>query len=88
MVQRVVAEAASVRVAVVEAADEFVLFIFSEKVHSASVNIALILPLLQCFVTFFTDFNFFNGDCLKATVSKGLSYAIVAGAVALKAPCE
>merc|ERR1712072_1592096 len=57
--------------ALVAAADEkFVFFIFSEK----------------CFATFFTDFNFFHVDCIKSTISKGLSLAIVLGAVALKAP--
>ena len=37
----------------------------------------------ECFETFFTRFDFFDAPCLKITISKALSYAIIAGAVVL-----
>ena len=40
----------------------------------------------ECFETFFTRFDFFDAPCLKITISKALSYAIIAGAVVLKLP--
>jgi len=40
----------------------------------------------KCYDTFLVDFNFFDVDCIKATISKLLSYAIILGAFALKLP--
>lgn len=40
----------------------------------------------QCFDEFFVDFNFLHVPCLKAVVSKGLGYGIIAGSVMVKVP--
>ncbi|KAL4162689.1 hypothetical protein PRNP1_003221 [Phytophthora ramorum] len=48
----------------------------------------LILGLLtpQCFKAFATQHDFTNVACIKAVVSKGLSYAIITGSLILKLP--
>merc|ERR1711871_1390874 len=40
----------------------------------------------ECFEKFFTNFDFLDAPCLKITISRGLSYAIIVGAVILKLP--
>jgi len=48
--------------------------------------VATLLMTDDCYDTFFHDFDFLNGDCLAALISKGLGLAIVAGAVMVKVP--
>lgn len=40
----------------------------------------------QCYETLFIQQNLFDAPCLKLTLSKGLSYGIIAGSFALKIP--
>ncbi|KAJ1519924.1 hypothetical protein ONE63_004161 [Megalurothrips usitatus] len=40
----------------------------------------------QCYDEFFVYYNFFNVPCLKAALSKGLGYGIIAGSVMVKVP--
>lgn len=47
--------------------------------------VLLVVPE-RCFNTFFVDFDLFNAPCLKATISKGLGYAIILGACVVKVP--
>ena len=42
--------------------------------------------LLLCFDTFFVKFNLLDVPCITASISKLLSYAIIAGAILLKLP--
>ena len=41
---------------------------------------------LQCYDTWFTDYDFFDVACLKSIISRGLSFAIIIGSAALKVP--
>jgi len=40
----------------------------------------------ECFNKFFVDFDFFDGDCLKYSLSKGLGLGIIAGSILVKVP--
>ncbi|CAK8671324.1 unnamed protein product [Clavelina lepadiformis] len=40
----------------------------------------------ECYHLYFVDFNFFDGPCFSAVLSKLLGYAIVLGAVLVKVP--
>jgi len=40
----------------------------------------------DCWDTFFVEFDLFNFDCLKASISKGLGLGIILGAVVVKLP--
>lgn len=40
----------------------------------------------KCFDTFFLNYNLFDVDCIKSTISKLLGYSIVAGAILVKVP--
>lgn len=40
----------------------------------------------KCYENYFVDFDFFDGDCLKALISKGLGLGIIAGSVLVKVP--
>lgn len=48
---------------------------------------AVFLLLTQeCYKEYFENYNFFHGECLKATISKGLGLGIIAGSVTVKVP--
>ena len=40
----------------------------------------------QCYDVHFVEFDFFNVDCLKSFISRGLSFGIIAGSSVLKLP--
>ncbi|KAF7998338.1 hypothetical protein HCN44_009736 [Aphidius gifuensis] len=40
----------------------------------------------KCIKEYFTDFNFLDADCFKATLSKGLGIGVIAGSVMVKVP--
>jgi mannose-P-dolichol utilization defect protein 1 len=50
--------------------DEFILFVLRK----------------DCWNTFFVEFDLFNVDCLKASISKGLGLGIILGSVVVKLP--
>uniref|UniRef100_A0A8D8K8P2 Mannose-P-dolichol utilization defect 1 protein homolog n=2 Tax=Culex pipiens TaxID=7175 RepID=A0A8D8K8P2_CULPI len=40
----------------------------------------------KCYANYFVDFDFFDADCMKALISKGLGFGIIAGSVLVKVP--
>ncbi|XP_062551930.1 mannose-P-dolichol utilization defect 1 protein homolog [Armigeres subalbatus] len=46
----------------------------------------LLLMNEKCYDNYFVDFDFFDGDCFKALLSKGLGLGIIAGSVLVKVP--
>jgi len=44
------------------------------------------ITLKECHVEFFEKFNFMHGECLKLTLSKFLSFGIIAGSLVYKLP--
>lgn len=46
----------------------------------------LLLMSEKCYDNYFVDFDFFDGDCFKALLSKGLGIGIIAGSVLVKVP--
>lgn len=46
----------------------------------------LLLMNEKCYDNYFVDFDFFDGDCFKALLSKGLGIGIIAGSVLVKVP--
>merc|ERR1719238_2391483 len=40
----------------------------------------------ECLVTYLDEFDFLNGGCFSATLSKGLGLAIIAGSILVKVP--
>ncbi|XP_050433502.1 mannose-P-dolichol utilization defect 1 protein homolog [Adelges cooleyi] len=49
-------------------------------------KVSLLVLTPQCYQVFFTDLDFFNGACLKSTLSKGLGLGIVGGSLLVKLP--
>jgi mannose-P-dolichol utilization defect protein 1 len=49
-------------------------------------RVMLLVLSHHCYDEFFINFNFFDGPCLKATLSKILGLGIVAGSVMVKVP--
>ncbi|XP_069698145.1 mannose-P-dolichol utilization defect 1 protein homolog [Periplaneta americana] len=49
-------------------------------------RVLLLVFSQRCYDEFFINFNFFDGPCLKATLSKFLGLGIVAGSVMVKVP--
>jgi mannose-P-dolichol utilization defect protein 1 len=50
---------------------------------------SVLTPILikeECFDKFLVDYDFFNADCLKYSLSKGLGLGIIAGSVLVKVP--
>jgi mannose-P-dolichol utilization defect protein 1 len=56
----------------------------AEKKEGDELVLGLFTP--QCFEAFVTHHDFANVACIKAVVSKGLSYAIITGSLILKLP--
>lgn len=46
----------------------------------------LLLMNEKCYDNYFVDFDFFDADCFKALLSKGLGLGIIAGSVLVKVP--
>lgn len=46
----------------------------------------LLLMNEKCYDNYFVDFDFFDGDCFKSLLSKGLGIGIIAGSVLVKVP--
>lgn len=46
----------------------------------------LLLMSEKCYDNYFLDFDFFDADCFKALLSKGLGIGIIAGSVLVKVP--
>ena len=40
----------------------------------------------ECLVTYLDEFDFLDGGCFSATLSKGLGLAIIAGSILVKVP--
>ncbi|CAG9767472.1 unnamed protein product [Ceutorhynchus assimilis] len=49
-------------------------------------QVALLVFTPQCFDNYFIDFNFTDGPCFKATLSKGLGLALILGSILVKVP--
>ncbi|KAG8235086.1 hypothetical protein J437_LFUL015320 [Ladona fulva] len=49
-------------------------------------NISVLLFTEECHESFFVDFDFFNGVCLKTAISKILGIGIIAGSMLVKVP--
>jgi hypothetical protein len=67
----------------------FALSVLAQKKpdQKAPANFRYLFFREDCFDLFFNKFDFFsNKECLKVTISKGIGFAIVAGASILKVP--
>ena len=53
---------------------------------NAAKTYKLLLWTPKCYDTWFTDYSFFDVDCLKSIVSRGLSFGIIVGSSVLKLP--
>lgn len=49
-------------------------------------QVALLVFTPKCFDNYFIDLNFFDGECFKATLSKGLGIGIILGSLLVKVP--
>jgi len=58
----------------------------SASVSNPSQEFILFVLRKDCWDTFFVEFDLFNIDCLKASISKGLGLGIILGAVVVKLP--
>lgn len=47
---------------------------------------ALLVMTRHCFDEYFVQFNFFDGDCFKATLAKGLGFGVILGSILVKVP--
>jgi len=65
-----------------------VILALAVSIAAAADDDALIFGVLtpKCFNTFFVEFNLLDVECIKASISKALSYAIIGGAFVLKMP--
>jgi len=49
-------------------------------------QVSLLIFTPKCFDNYFLDFNFTDGPCFKATLSKGLGIALILGSILVKVP--
>lgn len=54
--------------------------------HSSQAKFVWFIVREDCWDTFFTKFDLFNVSCLKASISKALGFAIIAGSFVVKLP--
>lgn len=54
--------------------------------NASKANFVMLVVREDCWDVFFKNFDLFNMDCLKASISKCLGYGIIAGACIVKVP--